>query len=212
MVGLGLSFLISYYFVATEILLLIMGLLYNVKPFRTKDRIYLDVLSESINNPIRFLLGWFIITSSLALPSSLLIAYWMAGAFLMTVKRYAEYRFINNKETASLYRKSFRFYNESNLLVLILFFAMSFAFFFGVFMVKYRIELLLSLPLFSILFCWYLNLGMKADSPAHRPEELYKEKSLSIFIIFIVLVVTVLLFINFPFLSLFLEKTFLIAK
>lgn len=210
--GLSLSFFVSYYFVLTQILLLIMGAFYNIKPFRTKDKIYIDVLSESINNPIRFLLGWFIVTSSLSLPSSLLIAYWMAGAFLMAVKRYTEYRFINNKETASLYRRSFRFYNENNLLVSILFYAMSFAFFFGVFMVKYRIELLLSLPLFTVLFCWYLKMGMRENSPAQRPEELYKEKYLALFIGLIILVIMGLLFFDFSFLSIFLEKSFLISK
>jgi decaprenyl-phosphate phosphoribosyltransferase len=206
--GLGLAFFVSYYFLATAVLLLVMGVIYNVKPFRTKDRVYLDVLSESINNPIRFLLGWFIIANSLSLPSSLLIAYWMGGAFLMAVKRYSEYRFIGNKETAGLYRRSFRYYNENNLLVSILFYAMSFAFFLGVFMVKYRIELLLSLPLFSLLFCWYLRLGMKDDSPAQRPEGLYKEKLFTVFIVFIIITVAALMFLNIPFLSYFLEKSF----
>ncbi len=208
--GLSLAALVSIYFLLTAVLLLVMGVIYNVKPLRTKDKLYVDVLSESINNPIRFALGWFIVTSSLLLPSSLLIAYWMAGAFLMAVKRYAEYRFINNKEIAGLYRRSFRFYNENNLLVSILFYAMSFAFFFGVFMVKYRIELLLTLPLFSILFCWYLHLGMKADSPAQRPEGLYKERAFSLYFILVILVVVALLFFHFPFLAYFLNKSFLL--
>lgn len=212
LIGLGLSIFISYYFLLANLFLLIMGIIYNVRPFRTKDKMYLDVLSESINNPIRFLLGWFIVTSSLSMTSSLLIAYWMAGAFLMAVKRYTEYRFINNKEIASLYRRSFRFYDENNLMVSILFYAMSFAFFFGVFMVKYRIELLLSLPLFAILFCWYLKLGMKENSPAQRPEQLYKEKSLSIFIFIIVIVLFVLLYFHFPFLSRLLQKSFIISR
>ncbi len=43
-----------------------MGVLYNVKPFRTKDIAYLDVLSESINNAIRLLLGWFFVTADYA--------------------------------------------------------------------------------------------------------------------------------------------------
>ena len=36
-----------------------MGCLYNIPPIRTKDHAYVDVLSESINNPIRFLVGWY---------------------------------------------------------------------------------------------------------------------------------------------------------
>ncbi|MEJ2004691.1 MAG: UbiA family prenyltransferase, partial [Cyclobacteriaceae bacterium] len=58
--GLGLAITVSPNFFLFGFLLLVMGFLYNVKPFRTKERPYIDVLSESINNPIRFILGWFI--------------------------------------------------------------------------------------------------------------------------------------------------------
>ena len=34
-------------------------------------------------------------------PFSLLISFWMIGAFLMAAKRFAEYRFIGNSATAS---------------------------------------------------------------------------------------------------------------
>ena len=51
-----------------------MGILYNVEPIRTKDRAYVDVLSESINNPLRFLLGWSAIVSDVLPPSSVLLA------------------------------------------------------------------------------------------------------------------------------------------
>jgi decaprenyl-phosphate phosphoribosyltransferase len=207
-IGLALAWTISVFFFYSALWLLVMGVLYNVKPFRTKDKIYLDVLSESINNPIRFLLGWFIVTSAVLPPSSVLIAYWMGGAFLMAVKRFAEYRFIGDKNIAGLYRRSFRYYTENSLLVSILIYAMSFAFFFGVFMIKYRIELLVCLPLFSLLFGWYLWLGMKTDSPAQRPEKLYREKKFMAFIAIIVLSISVLLFFDFPVLHYFLDKDF----
>ena len=70
-------------------------------PIRTKEWAYVDVLSESINNPIRLLLGWFALVTSHVPPASLAISYWMAGAFLMAVKRYAEYRHIGNPEAAA---------------------------------------------------------------------------------------------------------------
>lgn len=207
--GLSLAYFVSWYFLLSAALLLIMGLLYNVKPFRAKDKMYVDVLSESINNPIRFALGWFIVTSAFLPPSSLLVAYWMGGAFLMAVKRYSELRYISDKTTAGLYRQSFKYYTENNLLVSILFYAMSFAFFFGVFTIKNRIELLLSLPLFSILFCWYLYLGQKPNSPAQRPEHLYKERWFMVYNIFLAVCVGLLLFINFPQLHFFLENHFI---
>ena len=104
--GLVLAFCVNRLFAYMEIWLLIMGVLYNVKPVRTKDIPYLDVLSESINNMIRLLLGWFIITSAYQPPISILIGYWFAGAFLMATKRFAEYRMIGDPSVAGLYRKS----------------------------------------------------------------------------------------------------------
>ena len=112
---------------------------------RDRDLAFLDVLSESVNNPIRLLLGWFIVTTELVPPSSLLLGYWMGGAFLMGVKRFAEYRFIANPETAVLYRNSFRYYTEENLLISSFFYGMCSLFFTGIFLIKYRIELILSL-------------------------------------------------------------------
>ena len=88
--GLCLAAIVSTYFLATGVVFLIMGIVYNVRPFRTKDRVFLDVLSESINNPIRLSLGWFVVISNPLPPSSLVFGYWMGGAFLMAVKRYAE--------------------------------------------------------------------------------------------------------------------------
>jgi hypothetical protein len=50
----------------------VMGVVYNVKPIRSKELPYLDVLSESINNPIRLLLGWFpLIADRVPLPGAL---------------------------------------------------------------------------------------------------------------------------------------------
>ena len=204
-VGLYLAYQVSTVYLITSFVLLYMGFMYNVLPFRTKDRVYLDVLSESVNNPLRLLLGWFIVVYTFLPPSSLLIAYWMGGAFLMAVKRYAELRLISDKTTAELYRKSFKHYTENSLLVSILFYAMVFSFFFGVFMIKYRIEFLLSFPLFAILFAWYLKIGMGEDSVAQRPEKLFKETSFMIFCIFLVFVIVALYFIDIPILHVFLN-------
>ena len=44
--------------------------------FRTKDIPYLDVLSESINIPIRLMLGWFMVTSVFLPPLILVLTYW----------------------------------------------------------------------------------------------------------------------------------------
>lgn len=204
--GLGLAAQVSYDFLAFSMLLLIMGILYNVKPFRTKDRVYLDVLSESINNPIRLLLGWSTIVSNMLPPSSILLSYWMGGAFLMGVKRYAEYRTIADKERAGLYRRSFKFYTEEKLLLSIFFYALSSSFFLGIFLIKYRIEFLLTFPLFALLFTWYLAMGMRPNSSTQDPEKLYKEPGFMSYAILLCVVVGALFVIDIPWLKIFLNR------
>ena len=102
--------------------LLICGVIYNVPPLRTKDIPFVDVLSESINNPIRLIFGWSMVDQSTLPPASILLAYWMAGAFLMTIKRLAEYREISKSHSVAhlhSYRRSFRFYTEQRLLIIL---------------------------------------------------------------------------------------------
>ena len=77
---------------------LIMGMAYNIPPVRTKDKVYLDVLSESLNNPLRLIIGWSALVTSALPPSSILFAYWMGGAFLMAAKRFAELSLIHISE------------------------------------------------------------------------------------------------------------------
>jgi len=188
-------------FLATSLWLLLMGVVYNVRPLRSKDRQYLDVLSESINNPIRLLLGWFAITDLVIPPGSALLAYWMGGAFLMGTKRYSEYRRIGDPVRAGLYRKSFERYTENSLLLSSFFYALFSAFLIGVFLIKYRIELFLSLPFFAVLFTWYLAIALKDDSAAQAPEKLYQESAFMIFAGVTFTVVVALFFIDLPFLD-----------
>jgi decaprenyl-phosphate phosphoribosyltransferase len=198
--GLLLAWLVSRLFFWTSVSLLVMGLLYNVKPFRTKDRAYLDVLSESINNPIRLLLGWFIVTSHFLPPSTLVAGYWMGGAFLMAVKRHSEFRVFPDKKTAAAYRRSFGRYTEENLLLSAVFYAITASVLIGIFLIKYRIELVLAIPLLAIVFTWYLHVGFKPDSAAQHPERLYKEKGIFFFILLLGVLMASLLFVDIPWL------------
>ncbi|MCI6666381.1 MAG: UbiA prenyltransferase family protein [Lachnospiraceae bacterium] len=196
--GVGFALLVNIPFLVVELILLFMGVVYNVKPLRTKDIVYLDVISESVNNMLRLLLGWFIVSDSLIPPSSILIGYWFAGAFLMATKRFAEYRMIGDPEKAGLYRKSFKYYTEVKLLVSSFFYAMCATFFIGVFMIKYRMQYILGMPLIFGLFCFYLAIAFKPDSAAQKPEKLYKEKSLLIYLLILVVVLIALTFIDIP--------------
>ena len=186
-----------------ELFLLVMGFLYNVKPFRTKDIFLLDVLSESVNNAIRFMLGWFIIPITIVTPISIIFGYWMGGAFLMAIKRYAEYRMIDDKKKASLYRKSFKYYDEKNLLTSAFFYAMCSVFFIGIFLIKYRIELVLFIPFMVGLFCYYFYISFAKDSAVQKPEKLYKEKGLMIYCLFLIVLFIVLMNVRIPWLDIF---------
>ena len=199
--GLAVAAVLSRWVLAMELWLLVMGLLYNVKPIRTKDIVYLDVLSESINNPIRLLIGWFLVTEAALPPSSIVLGYWFGGAFLMAVKRFAEYRMIGDPQRAGLYRRSFKKYTEQTLLVSSVFYAMVSSFMLGVFMVKYRIELILALPLLFGLFCFYLKLAFKEDSAVQKPEKLYHEKGLLLYVLLLFVVGVALLFLELPWLD-----------
>ena len=195
--GLAMAYFITKTYFVLSIIFLVMGFLYNVQPFRTKDRIYVDVLSESINNPLRLFLGWSIIAHTFP-PSSILMSYWMGGAFLMGTKRFAEYRFINDRNRAGLYRRSFRFYDEKKLLISIIFYAIMSSFFLATFLMKHKIEYILTFPLFATLFVWYLNIGFRHNSPVQKPEKLYKETPFIIFLVFLAVVSVVLTKIEVP--------------
>jgi len=193
-------------FTATAVVLLAMGIVYNVRPFRTKERVYIDVITESVNNPLRFLLGWFAIITQGFPPSSILISYWAGGAFLMGMKRYAEYRQISSPEVASQYRRSFAFYTERRLLVSSVFYALNSAFFLGIFLVKYRIEYILLFPFISLLFVEYMLVAMKDRSTAYAPEKLFTERRLMIVTSIISVLMIVLFLVSIPQLNFLLER------
>lgn len=198
--SLFLSSRINFSFLSVNFMFMLMGIIYNVKPLRSKDRVYLDVLSESINNPLRLLYGWTIVLQTVLPPSSILISYWMGGAFLMSVKRLSEYRMIKNPILAANYRKSFKYYDENKLLVSSFFYALNSVFFLGIFLIRYRVEFIFSFPLFSVLFMWYLHLGLKKNSIAQAPECLIYEYNFLWYIGVIILVCVFLTMVDIPFL------------
>ncbi|MDR2633862.1 MAG: UbiA prenyltransferase family protein [Treponema sp.] len=207
--GLYCGYLVNRLVFLMVVLLWIMGIMYNVRPFRSKEIPYIDVLSESLNNPIRLLIGWFMVTPRFLPPISIVFGYWMGGAFLMATKRFAEYRMINNKTQAGLYRKSFKCYTEQSLLLSAFFYALLSVFFCGIFMIKYRIELLLAIPFLCGLFCVYLHICYKYDSSAQKPEKLFKEKWLMLYMLLFVLLLCFLVLIPLPSLHLFLQRSFI---
>lgn len=196
---------INRYFLMTELWLLVMGILYNVKPFRTKDIVFLDVLTEAVNNMIRLLLGWFLVTDAFFPPASILFGYWMTGAFLMGTKRLAEYRMIGDPKLAGQYRRSFQHYNEKILFGTSFFYALCATFFIGIFLIKYRVEYLISVPILFVLFAYYIMLAYNDDSAVQKPEKLYKEKGLLSLVAVFAIALVVLTAIDIPALHAFIS-------
>lgn len=196
--GLSVASVFGREFLVVAAVLMFMGVLYNVPPIRTKDRPYIDVLSESLNNPLRLLLGWYATGVDLVIPVSLVMAYWMLGAFFMAIKRFAEYRTINDANLAAEYRKSFGHYTQDRLLVSAAYYAVAFGLFVGIFLIRYRVELILSLPFLAGFAAWYLHLGLKPDSPTQYPERLYQEKSFVAYAVLCLVIMIALMFIDIP--------------
>ena len=180
------------------------GIVYNVRPLRSKDRAFLDVISESVNNPLRLMIGWAMVDPTTLPPSSIILAYWLGGAFLMGAKRLSEYREIvasHGKDLLVQYRASFAGYTEIRLNVACLVYAILSSFCVAVFLIKYRVEYLLVMPLITALFAEYLGLSMLPGSTAQKPEKLFREKGLIIIVVLLTLTFAVATFVDLPFLE-----------
>ena len=198
LVGMALAWEVSLPFAAVMAVLWIMGCIYNIPPVRSKDLVYLDVISESVNNPLRLLAGWFMVDSQLTPPISLITAYWMVGCYFMGLKRFSEFREIGNAEVAAAYRTSFKHYTERSLLVSVMFYASAAMLFFGAFIIRYRMELVLSFPLVALVMSIYYSLAFEPHSAVQNPEHLYKQHGLMAAVVACSIVMVALLFIDIP--------------
>lgn len=154
--------------------LLVMGCAYNLRPLRTKDVPYVDVVTEAVNNPLRLLAGWLMVTATLP-PVSLLASYWLVGCYFMALKRYAEYRHLQRDGSVAKYRASLAYFTPERLLYSVVFYAAGSMLFFGAFLMRYRLELVLTFPLVALVMAVYFAMAFRPDSPAEHPEKLYRD-------------------------------------
>jgi hypothetical protein len=127
----------------------------------------------------------------------------------MAIKRFAEMRDISKNISAKQYRKSFGYYTEQNLLVSIMFYASTAMLFFGVFVMRYRLELILSFPLIAFIMAMYLNLAFKQDGSAQAPEKLWKETPLMFTSFLCIILMVILMNVSLPaFTTFFAQSTF----
>jgi 4-hydroxybenzoate polyprenyltransferase len=211
-VGLGCAYGASTTMFLVAIVFALQGVVYNLRPLRTKDMPYLDVISESVNNPLRLIIGWAMVDPMTLPPSSVILCYWLGGAFLMAAKRTSEYREIvtsHSKELLTRYRASFAGYSDASLIVSCFVYGMLSSFFLAVFLIKYRVEYTLLMPLITVLFAHYLALSLQPGSSAQNPEKLFRERGLILLIVLLVALFTVTTFINFPMLAMLTDQRYI---
>jgi len=186
----------SFFF--SLLILLIAGFIYNLKPVRTKDIPFLDAISESANNPIRFLIGWFALSpSNIFPPLSLLICWWAFGNFLLVAKRLSEFRLLQEK--AGDYRASLKKYSNLSLLMGMTVSAVVFFLTYFYFAFAFRFQsLFLFSPFLLFYFFLFFRKTMKEEEVMEEPEQLLKTMKFALYTIFLVLLFVLSFFIDRP--------------
>jgi len=202
--GLFFGLFINKVFFLLLIILIFSGFIYNLEPIKVKNITYLDVVFESFNIVIRFMLGWYILNTNYVPPLSILLIFWFTGGFLMTMKRYAEYDFLSKKNLIN-YRISFKNYTKNNLLLMGIIYLLLVIFFLGIFIVKYKHELILSVPLVILIFIYYLNISFKKNSKVQFAETIMSDLNLLAIISIFFILFLYLLNTNINFLEIFFD-------
>lgn len=213
-VGLGCAAIASTTLLIVACVFAAQGIFYNVEPLRTKDKAFLDVISEAINNPLRLAIGWAMIDPTTLPPVSLIAGYWLGGAFLMAMKRFSEYRQIVASHGLDLlvrYRRSFAGYTEKSLLASCFVYAMLTVFALAVFLIKYRIEYILTFPFLIAMFAQYLKISMYTNSAAQSPEKLFGERRLLAMAAGLVMTFVIFTFVDLPDLEMLASQRFIMV-
>ena len=180
--------LFSHPFVYSLLALLGAGFIYNVKPVRTKDIPFLDSISESANNPIRFLIGWYAFAPAhLFPPLSLLVAWWSFGNFLMTAKRLSEFRLLGSK--AAEYRLSHKRYSRSLLLFGMIASAAVFLATASLFIFSFRLlRFLIVLPILLLYILLFFRKTLGEKQVMEEPESLLRNPLVALLTLVLVVV------------------------
>lgn len=186
-------------FVLSLAALLAAGFVYNIRPVRSKDIPFLDSISESANNPIRFLIGWFAALAPAAAPPrpplSLLLAWWAFGNYLMVAKRYSELRFLKDK--AGDYRHSHKAYTQASLGFGLLASAAAFAASYAYFALRFQLESFLIVLPFILLFFGLLYRKMNSGRDLmEEPEHLLKSAPVALSTLLLVILFLAAFFLD----------------
>ena len=186
-ISIGCAYLVykNIFFLISLLALLAAGFLYNVPPIRMKDIPFLDSTLESANNPIRFLIGWHIVTTGFP-PVSLLLAWWAFGNFLMVGKRVAEKKFLTEKESAG-YRLSLKKYKLQDLVIFMHTNAFVFVASFCWFALESKLNsFLFSIPFIVVYLIMFIKKSLQDIEGAEEPEKLLKNPYFAFYTLFLV--------------------------
>jgi 4-hydroxybenzoate polyprenyltransferase len=187
----GLSLAVPFFslsFIFSLLALLAAGFIYNVKPVRTKDIPFLDSISESANNPIRFLIGWYAFAPGYLFPPlSLLVAWWSFGNFLMTAKRLSEFRLLG--QNAADYRLSHKRYSRNLLLFGMVASAAVFLTSSTLFLFSFRLlRFLIILPILVLYILLLFRKTLEEKEVMEEPESLLHNPLIALLTIVLVIV------------------------
>ena len=88
----------------------------------------------------------------------------------------------HGRDLLERYRASFAGYSEATLLSSSFIYGLLSSFFLAVFLIKYRVEYILLMPLIIGMFGYYLSISMRPGSSAQNPEKLFRERGLLVII------------------------------
>jgi decaprenyl-phosphate phosphoribosyltransferase len=194
----GLALALAFFsrsFFLSLLALLGAGFIYNVKPIRTKDIPFLDSISESANNPIRFLIGWYAFAPGPFFPPpALLLAWWSFGNFLMTAKRLSEFRLLQDK--AADYRLSHRRYSRNLLLFGMITSAAVFLASSFLFVLSFRLyRFLIVLPILLLYVLLFFRKTLEEKEVMEEPESLLRNPLIALLSLVLVVVFALSLFL-----------------
>jgi len=170
--------------------LLAAGLIYNAPPVRVKDIPYLDALVESLNNPIRFCIGWYAV-SPYAHPSPplvLLVSWWALGNVLVVGKRVAEKKFLSDTESTA-YRVSLKKAKISTLIAFMISSAVVFIITFCWFSFYSHFRtFLFSTPFLMVYLGMLIRKSTQDIEGAEDPEQFFKEPLFAFYTLFLIVI------------------------
>ena len=164
-----------------------MGIFYNIRPIRTKDLKYLDIINESINNPIRFFLGYYTLADYFDFSSmqniQIILFYFSFGCFLMSCKRLSEKRYFGNSKNIAKYRITIFRYTENQLILQTFFYSIISLLFISNLLIVKNFYFFIFIFTLVLTYIEYINLALNKSYSSQEPETLYKEKLLVFLII-----------------------------